>query len=141
MLTVVRSIRRPLRIVLISVGLVGAVYAYSIFRCSGLERSQTIFGDFTVRCLWDHGIRTVQIFRAGTTETLSDPISRFIIMRMTKKLILEQTRIAMSTIGAVRGHAEIDMRVYGDILPCHAVNLGRPRVTDSDRKPRSPYVL
>ena len=128
-------IPRWLRTALICVGLLAAVCIYVAVQCALPPTKRAIFGDFTVHYTWDHGITGMQVSRIGTPRELDDPISRFLIPRMGRRLTEAEVLRLMRRDRVVRGYAEADIRVYGDIFPCSAELRGHVAVTDLNRKP------
>jgi len=118
-----RSFPKPLRGVLISLGLIGALCLYEAFRCSRPPERRPIFGDFRVHYTWDHGITKMEVFRLGTPRELAGPIERYLIPGMVKKASWEAAAAKMRSLQVARGYADADVRVYGDIFPCCAILL------------------
>jgi hypothetical protein len=122
---------------LASSGLGLLLYSYNAKLCF-LDRERPIFGDYTIRCLWNGHIEELDVHRLGTREEPRlDPVSRYIVTRMARKIAAQET----SRAGPLRTYADIDVRVYGRFLPCdvdvRAMEFSNPNVLNP--KPRFLY--
>jgi hypothetical protein len=62
-----------------------------------LDRERPIFGDYTIRCVWDGQMKQVHVYRLGTTKKPSlDIISGYIVARMAKRVAAQETARAAS---------------------------------------------
>ena len=100
---------------LVVVIVVGAGAIYEAGRCSGPLAGRPVFGDFTIRCEWhDRTVRSLNIHDLLTDRRPRlDPISRALI----KRLALTAARQELNHLGTVETRAEIDIRVFGHVLP------------------------
>jgi hypothetical protein len=119
---------------------------YQAVRCSGPIAARPVLGKFTIRCEWrDRTVRSLEIYEYLTDRRPRlDPISRTLINRMA----LTAAKRELGRLGSVDTAAEMDVEVFGSVLPCgaavlsteftnpHVVNL-RPRPGRPPRPPRA----
>jgi len=125
---------RTARVTLIVCSLVGGLYWYELSRCSSPEGPWPIFGDYTIRCEWNRGVRGVQVFELGTQREPRNPITRHILRRLARPVA--QQAIGPSGFAVATG--EIQARAYGDILPCKMARAKGPfsvLLTSPEQKP------
>lgn len=112
----------------------GAIYEAS--RCYGPLAGRPVFGMFTIHCEWrDRAVRSLRIYDYLTDRRPRfDPITRALLNRMA----LAAARKELNRLGPIESRAEIDVLVFGRVLPCGlavcAAQFSDPRVVSP--KPR-----
>jgi hypothetical protein len=124
-------------LLLVAVAISGATI-YEASRCSEPLGGRPVFGDFTIHCEWrDRTVRSLKIYDCLThRRPRLDPISRALINRMA----LTVARQELSRLGTIETQAQIDIRVFGRVLPCGAAVLATEFTNQSapNFKPRPP---
>jgi hypothetical protein len=125
------------RILLLLVIVVGAGAIYEASRCSGPLAGRPLFGTFTIHCEWrDRTVRSLNLYDYLTdTRPRFDPITRALINHMA----LKAARAELNRLGPTQSAAEIDVLVFGRILPfgmavC-ATQFSNPRVVSLKPRP------
>ncbi len=110
------------------------LYLYMINRCSPVAAQRPLFGVYTLHCLWDHGIKSMEICEQQTTrDPKFDPLTNYLVRRLAKRAAAE----ALSRAGGNRTFAEVDVETYGIVIPCDmrvlAVEATNPNVISVPR--------
>lgn len=125
-----------LRTLLVVVIVISAGALYETVRCSGPNVARPVLGKFTIHCEWrDHAVRSLNVYDYLTeTRPRLDPVSRALINQMA----LAAARKELSRLGPIESRADIDVLVFGRVLPCGlavcATQFSDPRVVSL--KPR-----
>ncbi|MGD0228647.1 MAG: hypothetical protein ABSF71_40625 [Terriglobia bacterium] len=105
-----------LRVLLLVAIVVIAGAIYEAGRCYGPWGERPAFGTFTIHCEWrGRTVRSLNICEYMTDRRPRfDPLSRALINHMAWKAAMAE----LNHVGSAETAAEIDVRVFGTVLPC-----------------------
>ncbi len=110
-----RRLRSIALSVLLPISLGAVLYAYNMELCDPRRGTPPVFGMYTIYCLWDGGVKGIEIYQLQTTaDPRLDPLSRYLCVRLARNAVRE----ALGPAGATRTFAEIDVMTYGKLFPC-----------------------